>query len=62
LKPGSHKVEWQGSGPVVQVSFEQNGKTLVTVPATLKTAKNQATQDVVTIDNAKHGYFNDQRD
>ena len=51
LKPGSYKVEWQGSGPVVQVSFEQNGKTVVTVPATLKTAENQATQDAVTLDN-----------
>src|ERR1700733_13285201 len=45
LKPGSYKVEWQGSGPVVQVSFEQNGKTLVTVSATLKAAENQVTQD-----------------
>jgi hypothetical protein len=52
LKPGSYKVEWQGSGPVVQVSFEQNGKTLVTVSATLKAAKNQVTQDAVTMDNA----------
>jgi hypothetical protein len=52
LKPGSYKVEWQGSGPVVQVSFEQNGKTLVTVPATLKTAENQVTQNAVMIDKA----------
>jgi hypothetical protein len=51
LKPGSYKLEWQGSGPVVQVSFEQNGKTLVTAPATLKTAENQLTQDAVTLDN-----------
>ena len=51
LKPGSYRVEWQGSGLVVQVSFEQNGKTLVTVPATLKMAENQVTQDAVVIDN-----------
>jgi hypothetical protein len=43
LKPGSYKVEWEGTGPVVQVSFELNGETVVRVPATLKT--NQATQD-----------------
>ena len=51
LKPGSYKVEWKGSGPVVQVSFEQNGKTLVTVPATLKMGENQVTHDAVTIEN-----------
>lgn len=28
LKPGNYKVEWQGTGPAVQVSFEQNGKTV----------------------------------
>jgi hypothetical protein len=49
LQPGNYKVEWQGSGPVVQVSFQRNGKTLVTVPATLKTADNQVTQDAVMI-------------
>src|SRR6202163_3591581 len=36
LKPGNYKVAWQGAGPAVQVSFQQNGKTVVTVPATLK--------------------------
>jgi hypothetical protein len=36
LKPGNYKVEWQGTGPVVQVSFQQNGETLVTLPATLE--------------------------
>ena len=35
LKPGNYKVEWHGTGPAVQVSFEQNGKTVVTVPGTL---------------------------
>jgi hypothetical protein len=47
LKPGNYKVEWQGTGPAVQVSFEQNGKTLVTVPATLKTNDDQVTQDSI---------------
>ena len=47
LQPGNYRVEWQGSGSVVQVSFQQNGKTVVTVPATLKTADNEVTQDAV---------------
>jgi hypothetical protein len=45
LKPGNYKVEWQGTGPAVQVSFQQNGKTVVTAPGTLKTNDDQVTQD-----------------
>ena len=47
LKPGDYKVEWQGTGPAVQVSFQQSGKTVVTVPATLKTNDDQVTQDAI---------------
>jgi hypothetical protein len=47
LKPGSYKVEWQGTGPAVQVSFQQNGKTVVTAPGTLKTNDDQVTQDAI---------------
>jgi hypothetical protein len=47
LKPGNYKVEWQGTGPAVQVSFQQNGKTVVTVPATLQTNDDQVTQDSI---------------
>ena len=47
LKPGNYKVEWQGTGPAVQVSFQQNGKTVVTAPGTLKTNDDQITQDAV---------------
>ena len=47
LRPGNYKVEWQGTGPAVQVSFQQNGKTVVTVPATLKTNDDQVTQDSI---------------
>jgi hypothetical protein len=50
LKPGNYKVEWQGTGPAVQVSFQQNGKTVVTVPATLKTNDDQVTQDAIMIE------------
>jgi|ERR1700722_12367903 hypothetical protein len=47
LKPGTYKVEWQGTGPAVQVSFQQNGKTVVTSPGTLKTNDNQVTRDAI---------------
>jgi hypothetical protein len=49
LTPGTYKLEWQGTGPVIQVSFQYRGKSVVTVPATLKTNDDQVTQnDVVT--------------
>jgi hypothetical protein len=47
LKPGNYKVEWQGDGPAVQVSFQLNGKTVVTVPATLKTNDADVTRDAI---------------
>jgi hypothetical protein len=47
LKPGNYKVKWQGIGPIVQVSFQRNGKTVVTVPATLKTNDDQVIQDAI---------------
>jgi len=50
LKPGNYKVEWQGTGPDIQVTFLQNGKTVVTVPATLKTSDGQVTQDQIVTD------------
>jgi len=50
LKPGSYKVEWQGTGSAVQVTFQQNGKTVVTVPGSLKTNDDQVTQDAIVID------------
>ena len=45
LKPGNYKVEWQGTGPDVQVTFLRDGKAVATVPATLKTNDDQVTQD-----------------
>src|SRR6202521_751466 len=41
LKPGNYKVEWQGTGPAVHVSFQQNGKTVLTSRKTLKTNSDQ---------------------
>lgn len=47
LKAGSYKVEWDGTGPTVQVRFLKNGKTLVTAPATLQTNDKQVTEDAI---------------
>jgi hypothetical protein len=50
LKPGNYRVTWQGTGPVVQVNFQQNGKTVVTLPATLKTNDEQVKRDAIQIE------------
>jgi hypothetical protein len=50
LKPGHYKVEWQGSGPQVQVNFMDRGRTVATVPATLHTNDKKANEDEVVID------------
>lgn len=49
LKPGNYKLEWQGTGPQVQVNFVHDGKTIATAPGTLKTNDPRVTQnDIVT--------------
>jgi len=50
LEPGSYKVEWQGTGPQIQVNFVRNGKTVATVPGTLKTNDAQVSQDDIVTD------------
>jgi hypothetical protein len=50
LKPGNYKLEWQGAGPEVQVNFVRDGKTIATVPGTLKTNDPHVTQDVIVTD------------
>jgi hypothetical protein len=54
LKPGNYKVEWQGTGPDIQVTFLRDGKTVATVPATLKTNDGQVTQDQIVTDTANN--------
>jgi hypothetical protein len=54
LKPGNYKVEWQGTGPDIQVTFLRDGKTVATVPATLKTNDNQVTQDEIVTNTANN--------
>jgi len=52
LEAGSYKVEWQGTGPEVQVTFLRKGKPVATVPGTLKTNDSQVTQDAILTDSA----------
>jgi|SRR5580698_1174271 hypothetical protein len=49
LSPGSYKLEWQGAGPEIQVNFVRDGKTVATVPGTLKTNDAHVVQDDVVI-------------
>jgi hypothetical protein len=55
LKSGNYKVEWQGTGPAVQVSFQKNGKIVVTVPRTLKTDDDQVTRDAIVTEATSAG-------
>jgi hypothetical protein len=47
LQPGSYQVQWQGAGPEIQVNFVRDGKTVATVPGTLKTNDAHVTQDEI---------------
>ena len=48
LKPGSYKIESQGAGPAVQVTFQQYGKIVATTTATLQKNDKQVTEDAIT--------------
>jgi hypothetical protein len=50
LQPGDYKVAWQGTGPSVQVTFLLHGKTVATVPGTLKTNAGPLLQNDVLTD------------
>ena len=52
LESGNYKVEWQGTGPEIQVNFVRDGKTVATVPGTLKTNDAKVTQDDIMTDTA----------
>ena len=54
LEPGNYKVEWQGTGPAVQVNFVRNGKTVATVAGTLNTNDNHVVQDAIVTDTASN--------
>lgn len=48
LAAGNYKVNWQGTGPSVQVNFLQRGKVVASAPATLRTNDSTVTQDSIT--------------
>jgi len=48
LQPGEYIVEWNGTGPDVQVSFSREKKAIVTVPATLEAAQNPHDLSIVS--------------
>jgi hypothetical protein len=50
LQPGNYKVEWQGTGPQIEVNFVRDGKIVATVPGTLKTNNAHVTQDDIVTD------------
>ena len=50
LEPGNYQVEWQGTGPQIQVNFVRDGKTVATVPGTLKTNDAKVSQDDIVTD------------
>ncbi len=52
LEPGNYKLEWQGTGPAVKVTFLRSGKPVATVPGTLKMNDSEVTQDAIQIDSA----------
>ena len=49
LKPGEYKVQWDGTGPDVQLTILQNGKTVATAPAKLVESQQPSQQDSVTL-------------
>jgi hypothetical protein len=49
LKPGTYKVEWQGTGSSLRVSFLEHGKTVVTTEGKMVELKEPSPyDDVVT--------------
>lgn len=41
LQPGEYRIEWNGPGPDVQVSFSRGNNTIAVIPATLEMAHNR---------------------
>jgi hypothetical protein len=50
LKAGDYKVEWEGTGPIVQVNFMRDGKSIATLPATFQMNDPKVKQDQVLTD------------
>src|ERR1700688_1469870 len=50
MRPGSYKVQWQGTRPDVQVNFVRDGRTIATASGTLKTNDAHVVQDDIVTD------------
>lgn len=55
LKAGDYKVQWEGTGPEVQLSIMQGKKVLATVPAKIVELKTPAQNDSATVNNNTDG-------
>jgi hypothetical protein len=55
LKAGDYKLQWEGTGPEVQVSIMQGKKVLATVPATIVELKSPAQNDSAVVSNNTDG-------
>jgi hypothetical protein len=53
LAPGEYTVQWNGTGPDVEVSFHRGTEIVATAPATLEAARNP--QVSVTVDTKQAG-------
>ena len=49
LQPGTYKVEWNGTGPNVQVNILQHKNTVATTSGELKTNDHAVSQDAVVL-------------
>jgi hypothetical protein len=55
LKAGDYNVQWEGTGPEVQVSIMQGKKVLTTVPAKIVELKTKSENDSAVISNKTDG-------
>ena len=55
LSAGDYRVEWNGSGPNVQLEIVQGRETVATVPAKIVTASGRNEQDGYTLKPSQNG-------
>ena len=49
LKPGDYKVEWEGSGPAVELSIKQGKNVIAKVPARIVDLSNASVNDAAVL-------------
>lgn len=55
LAPGDYKLEWDGSGPSVELSIMQGKKVIVKVPAHVVDLNRPAQNDAAVVKNSEDG-------